>query len=430
MVNVKLIKSLVPILFLFTGIGFGRSVSLSAEDVFDAYKSAMKQSLLRRGKVAFKSKATQTTKIPARYNVPAKVLVGKWSVFRDSVRMHSRRETYEYEHGQLKPKNKIREYLLENDHGYAITHGVTPLYVFTKDRVGGAFNNLSVVERAFEGYILGDTLKLFWDYLEDNTVALKLRENVEIIDGHETYVLEFKTANLGHFTLWIDYNGGYNLRRFVTRKTGTDLVRGQPLNTPPRPPDGDVPLIHSLPITELTSTLDSVRIENIDGHFIPVEGRITSRSIRSNGEELTIEETVRRSEIDLNPDFDKYENAFVLDVPDGTHVYYRNLGRGIPYVWRKDKVMADVDDLVIAELDKTAQQILADGDVPPKLGSFKKTDTNDKEPNTVTDTNAEAAETQPQVMAQSQGLLVVALILIGFAIVGIAGLLVFRKVKA
>jgi hypothetical protein len=252
---------------------------------------------------------------------------------------------------------------------------------------------------------------------------------VEVIDGHETYVLELKTPNLGHLTLWIDHKSGYNLRRFVTRKTGTDLVRGQPLNTPPRPPDEDVPLIHHLPITELISTLDSVRIENIDGHFIPVEGRITSCSIRSNGEELTIEETVKRSEIDLNPDFDKYERAFVLDIPDGTRVYNRDLGRVVPYVWRKGKVMADVDDHVIAELDKITQQILADGDLPPKLGSFKKTDANDLEPNKVVDMNEEAAKSQPEVLADSNGLPVVALILIVLAIVGVAGVLVFRKLK-
>lgn len=93
-------------------------------------------------------------------------------------------------------------------------------------------------------------------------------------------------------------------------------------------------------------------------------------------------------------------------------------------------MVADVDDLVIAELDKTAQQIMADGDLPAKLGSFTNTHTPDEEPNAVGDTHTEVAESQSEVLAESHGLSVVVLLLIGLPIMGVVGLLAFRKLKA
>jgi hypothetical protein len=217
----------------------------------------------------------------------------------------------------------------------------------------------------------------------------------------------------------------------VVRRTGSDLVNGKRLDTPMRSPGRDVPLIRRLPRTKLVIALDSVKIENIDGIFVPVEGRVRINTVRSNGEEETSVATFKRSEIDLNPDFDKYEGAFVLDVPDGTPVNYVDFfGTGVRYVWQNGKMVADVDDLVIAELDKTAQQIIADGDAPAKLGTFKKTDANDQEPNAVGDTSEKVAESQREVLAESNGLPIVVLILIGLAIIGVVGLLVFRKLKA
>lgn len=290
MINAKLTKPLISILLLFAGMSFGRSVSLSAEDVFDAYKNAMKQSLLYREKLAYKSKETKTDKLPERYKLPTDVVVFEWSVFRDGVRLHSRRESTAFEDGQI-IHNQKRECLLGDEHSFTVTHGVPPFWVqaYTKDRLGVTFDNLSSLDATSAGYIPRGAMKTLCDVVEDTSAVLKLRENAELIDGHETYVLELKTPNLGHYTLWIDYNCGYNLRRYVVRRTGSDLVRGRPLSKPPRPPTRGAPLIYSLARSELTNTLDSVKIENIGGLFVPVEGRVVSHSIYTNGEERTIE---------------------------------------------------------------------------------------------------------------------------------------------
>ena len=431
MIDAKLTKPLISILFLFPGMSLGRSVSLSAEDVFDAYTNATKQSLLYREKLAYKSEGTLITKLPERYKLPKDVRVFEWSVFRDGVRLHSRQKSTTFEDDQIDILNHKRECLLGDEHCFTFTHGVAPwVHAYTKNRLGKAFGSLSPLDKASAGYIPELTMKPLWEVMEGTSAVLKLRENVEVIDGHETYVLEIETPNLGHYTLWIDYNCGYNLRRYVVRRTGSDLLKGKPLSTPPRPRAPGSPRIYSFARSELTNTLDSVKIENIGGLFVPVEGRVVSHHIHTNGEERTRTWTLKRSEFDLNPDFDNYEKAFDTGIPDGTRVVSVDHGFGIPYIWVDGKMVADVDDLVIAELDKTAQQIMADGDVPPKLGSFKKTDANDLEPNKVTDTNAEAAESQPELLAESNGPPVVALILIGLVIAGVVGLIVFRKLKA
>ena len=85
---------------------------------------------------------------------------------------------------------------------------------------------------------------------------------------------------------------------------------------------------------------------------------------------------------------------------------------------------------MIEEFDKTTEQIMANGDVPVKLGSFANTDTPDEEPNAVRDTHTEVAESQSEVLAESRGPSAAVPILIGLAVIGVVGLLVFRKLKA
>jgi hypothetical protein len=261
--------------------------------------------------------------------------------------MHSHQEWEIFEDGRATSKRRVRENLMGQEHNYVVVHSMSPLEVIasTKNRLEAAFGELGAVDRAFHGYIPSDATEPLWDVLEGTTVTMKLGESVEVIDGHETYVLEIETANLGHYALWIDYNCGFNLRRYVVRRTGSDLVNGKRLDTPMRSPGRDVPLIRRLPRTKLVIVLDSVKIENIDGIFVPVEGRVRINTVRSNGEEETSVDTFKRSEIDLNPDFDKYEGAFVLDVPDGTPVNYVDFyGTGVRYVWQNGKMVPDVDD--------------------------------------------------------------------------------------
>ncbi|MHC4170116.1 MAG: hypothetical protein ACYSWQ_24470, partial [Planctomycetota bacterium] len=154
----RLIRSLISILLPFAGMSFGRSVSLSAEDVFDAYKNAMKQSLLHRGKVAYKSEGTMSFKIPARYKMPTEVIAIERSFLSDGLRMHSHQEWEVFEDGRVASKRRVRETLMDQEHKYAVVHSMSPLEVIasTKNRLAAAFGELGAVDSAFHGYIPSD----------------------------------------------------------------------------------------------------------------------------------------------------------------------------------------------------------------------------------------------------------------------------------
>jgi hypothetical protein len=191
------------------------------------------------------------------------------------------------------------------------------------------------------GYMEGDSYTPLWEVLK-GTPDMQLRDAMEVVDGHETYVLESKT-NHGHYIAWFDPNCGFNLRRFIVRRSGTDLLNGKPVNSPPAPirlPPGVKPSQPHGTVIEHVFTFDSVNFRNIDGFFLPDEGKCTIYRKYSNGEEMTHRNTFRILEIDFNPDFENIENAFVPDIPNGTRVFDTDFPNQPPqYVWKYGKLV-------------------------------------------------------------------------------------------
>jgi hypothetical protein len=62
-----------------------------------------------------------------------------------------------------------------------------------------------------------------------------------------------------------------------------------------------------------------VRIEQIDGHFIPVAARIKLESVSPNGFRFSLEGEYRRWDVDFRPPFDAI-GAFTMAVPPDTQV--------------------------------------------------------------------------------------------------------------
>ena len=130
----------------------------------------------------------------------------------------------------------------------------------------------------------------------------------------------------------------------------------------------------------------------------------------------------KRFDIDLDPDFSKFENAFVLDVPNGTRVYYRDMpDSGAFYTWQDGEVVPDIDDLVIEELEKTAQQIMEDGDVPPKLSTIKEIENTNDEPNVIGNTQTNDTKSQPKVLSETNISPIYIIVPIGLLIIAIIG---------
>jgi len=426
------IKLLLSVLLLLVSASVGQSGQLNSADILDMYQEAMEKSLLLRKKCAHKEEIKQKDiekyEASEGYKTEMYTSTSERTYLRDSNRIDCRNE---FEVIELNTKNKYQH--LRNEEcgftAYNLLGESSPfITAYKKNPRGFELRSLDTAGAAFEGYITGDSYKFLWEVLKGEK-DLRLRDEIEEIDGHKTYVLEAKT-NHGHYTLWIDPNCGFNLRRCIVHRKDNDLIDGEPLNKPPKQPSSPLYGRKRFPVIEHIFKLDSVKIKNFDGLFLPVEGIVTLNQKFSNGGEYNRQHSYKRFDIDLDPDFSKFEKAFVLDVPDGTRVYYRDMpDTGVLYTWQDGEVVPDTDDIVIEEIDKTTKQIMENGDVPLKLGSVKETENTDDEPNVVGNTQADVADSQPEILSETNIPSFYILIPIGLLIVAVIGWKVFGRLK-
>jgi hypothetical protein len=139
---------------------------------------------------------------------------------------------------------------------------------------------------------------------------MSLRSATEDVKGNPCYVL---TANVEgtRYTLWIDPEKGFNLRRAVVE--GADPAAGP-----------------------VTRRLEDIEILKVDGFWIPVSG-VYITTFKTGGQKFAS----RRTGITLNPDFEKMK-AFQMDeIPNGTPmVNLDNPGRR--YLWKDGQVVTGV----------------------------------------------------------------------------------------
>jgi hypothetical protein len=392
----------------------------------------MEKSLLYRETFALKAEGKLTTHKPIGYPKGDDFAIVNYSFLRDHDRLDSRREQALYKNDEIRVAAK-GQYVCVGERGFQVNHRVDKqpsfAFAYTKDHWDNAISIFGMAGTAVLGYMEGDSDRPLWEVLK-GTPDVQLRDAMEMVDGHETYVLESKTHH-GHYIAWFDPNCGFNLRRFVVRRSGTDLLNGKPVNSPPAPrtlPPGVKPSQPHGTVIEHVFTFDSVNLRNIDGIFLPDGGKITHYRKYSNGEEMVRRSTFRILEIDFNPDFEKVEDAFVPDIPNGTRVFDTNFPNQHPlYVWNDGKLVPNVEDLVIEQLDEAVREIKEEGDVPPKLGHVENTDTSDDEPETVVSMQSDTGDSQPEDWLETSGPSILALILIGFLIIGFIGWKVFRR---
>jgi hypothetical protein len=144
------------------------------------------------------------------------------------------------------------------------------------------------------GFFLdGRRARLAKDGDRDRTVAevlaeapdLRLRPEPEVIDGAECRVVE-GTTPYGRFTLWIDPARGHHAIKCVDEIRPGDLLRGEPFKS------------------HATTTVDEVKLEQVDGVWVVVSGRRVERTLDKSGAEVYGNTaTCTRSEVKLKPDF-------------------------------------------------------------------------------------------------------------------------------
>jgi hypothetical protein len=340
----KLLLTLLP-LCLSANVVLCQSKRLNASDILDAYKNTMEKSLLYRETFAIKAEEKSTTHVPIGYPKGDDFSVMNYSFFRDHERLDSRLKHALYKNDEIRVATK-GQYVRVGERGFQVNHRVDEqpsfAFAYTRDHWDRAISILGMTGTAMlVGYMEGDSDTPLWEVLK-GTPDVQLRDAMEVVDGHKTYVLESKT-NHGHYIAWFDPNCGFNLRRFVVRRRGTDLLDGKPVNSPSPPimlPPGVKPSQPHGTVIEHVFTFDSVNFRKIDGFFLPDEGKTTMYRKYSNGEDMIHRKTFRILEIDFNPDFEKIEDAFVPDIPNGTRIFDTDFPNQPPrYVWKYGKLV-------------------------------------------------------------------------------------------
>jgi hypothetical protein len=137
-----------------------------------------------------------------------------------------------------------------------------------------------------------------------------LHDRREDVDGVACQVIEGKTDH-GVYKLWIDPEHDFRIRRAIVDKGPDDLYGGRRVSTDF--PEG----MQDRTITSMHMEISKVALEKIGGHFIATVESTTATYKRVSGKEDHTKIVVKRSQIDLNPDFEKL-GAFVMDeIPEG-----------------------------------------------------------------------------------------------------------------
>jgi hypothetical protein len=214
----------------------------------------------------------------------------------------------------------------------------------------------------------------------------------ENINETTCYIIEGSTQ-FAIVTVWISPEKGYNALKVTMRE----------------------------PSGKWWALIDSIEVQKIDGIFVPVSGQFKLTNIMKGGFKRTISVKVKRSETDLNPDFESL-GAFGIPLPDGSRIEDHDYP-GIRYQVLDGKLITDVDKDAIAEFDRMAEKIMTEDLVPPGLATVKKTEVVPNAPAVLIDTQpkkqVDTAKGQEKVLSESRPYPLIILFLSAMVIIGI-----------
>ena len=340
---------LVCISILCISLSCRKTKTFTANEILNKYKKATEESLLVREKSSFKAEMNYSIIMPEGYHPSSDSITDKYFVLNDSNRIDIRTEARYFDDGII-TKEFERRYLYDNGIAYKLNHHPEeePSYMFVlmEGSYIGAIREMAV-NANLEGYSTADD-KYLWEIFEE-AEDLKLRKNMEMIDGHQTYVLEATIPSQCQFTLWIDPAFGYNMRKLVKKRYGTAFADAKPTGGDPSLSPG-----RSYPQKEVLYTLNTLEFEKIGDVFVPVYAEYDYEVTYTNDEKALYQHTYKRTEIDLNPDFSKYPDAFILDVPDGIPIhYYDYMGTGKRFEWWNSQIVEKENSPTIEESENT-----------------------------------------------------------------------------
>ncbi len=183
------------------------------------------------------------------------------------------------------------------------------------------------------GSIGGNTIPLP-EVLAESSVAT----GRERLNGVEAVVLR-ATGKWGEHTVWLDPARGHLPLRVVQVKRPQDLIA----------PDGKTFGSYGA-ITQGRQEIETTRVENIQGHPVITGYRIVIRLSYPDSPEWVVRQNVSLSDVRLMENFTRDPIVFTAQIPDGLRVSVQDQLQ-IRYVWRGGRVVKDVDEESVANLE-------------------------------------------------------------------------------
>ncbi len=175
---------------------------------------------------------------------------------------------------------------------------------------------------------------------------VSVRDKTEKIKGVECYVIDADTK-CGEYSVWLDPQHGYNVAKAkVELNQGKKhLFYGRPFEVAGK---------------KLSWHMDNIRFEKIDDVWVPVEAYTDyERIFTADGSFAKSKTHHKFAEIILNPDHDALGSFVPDDIPNGAEVYIVQVPN-IHYTWQNGELIPNIDELVIDQLDKMAEEIMAE----------------------------------------------------------------------
>jgi hypothetical protein len=163
-----------------------------------------------------------------------------------------------------------------------------------------------------DGKEYGSETELFPDAMLKNRP--NVAETMEVVNDRPCYRVEASSPQ-GNLTAWIDPANACTAVRYAIDESAQQTLRGHTLT--------------SLGIDHWTLQVDVDHIKKFGDWYIATAGRFNQVTWWHTGVKKTTSDVASRSEINLSPDFGTMQ-AFTLNVPDGTRIYY-DKAPGIPY---------------------------------------------------------------------------------------------------
>ena len=235
--------------------------------------------------------------------------------------------------------------------------------------------------------------------------SISVRDELEQVGSVACYIIDAK-AKSGTYTVWLDPEHGYSIAKADVHLGPNDSFGRRLLK------DNES---NSLSIR-------NVRFENINGVWLPMEADLYMTSDRQGSPSVYATIHHKVTQITLDPDHDTL-GSFIPQIENGTRV--RDLDFGILYTWQDGKLIADIDESAVKQIDKMTEDLRAEGKVPARASATKKTEAAPDEQAETEDTQADISESQTEALSESRLSPVLVLIPIGLLAIAVIAWRVF-----